>query len=64
MDLKNSPLFHFIVGTLWFLAAAVTALEQQAFIGNIYWPPIILSIAGVYFYARFVYLIIKEHKRR
>lgn len=49
MDIKNSPLFHFIVGTLWFLAAAVTALEHQAFIGNIYWPPIILSIAGVYF---------------
>lgn len=63
MSFQNSPLFHFIVGTLWFAAAIVTALEHQTFVGPVFWPPILLSAAGIYFYARGIFLIIKRRCR-
>lgn len=66
MDFKNSPLFHFIIGTLWLAAAAITAYETQVFVGPVYWPPILFGMAGIGFYARCIYLIIKyrQHNKK
>ena len=60
MSFKNSPLFHFMIGTLWFITAAVTAYETKAFLGSVYWPPVLFGAAGICFYARCIYLIIKR----
>ena len=62
MSLKNSPLFHFVVGTLWFVTAVITAFEIQTFIGSVYWPPILYGASGVCFYVRGFYLIIKNRQ--
>lgn len=59
MSFKNSPLFHFIVGTLWFITAAITAYEAQTFLGS---APIIFGIAGIGYYARSIYLFIKNRQ--
>ena len=62
MDFKDSPLFHFIVGTLWSVAAAVTAYEHRTFSGPVFWPSILLGIAGIGYYVRCIYLIIKNRQ--
>ena len=43
MSFKNSPLFHFIIGTLWGVTAAITAYETQTYLGSVYWPPILFA---------------------
>ena len=59
MNFQNSPLFHFVTGTLWFLAAVVLWVEKRPFIGLI-----LIGCLGVYFYARGFYLIGKARRGR
>ena len=60
MDLRDSPLFHFILGTLFIVSATLTAIENPVFLGLVYWPPILLGCAGMYFYARGIVLAVKD----
>lgn len=62
MSFGKSPLFHFIIGTLWAVAAAVTAFETQEFIGPVFWPPVIFGAAAIFFYTRCISLAMKRKK--
>ncbi len=63
MEFRSSPRFYFVIGTLWFVTAVITCLENPIFIGSIFWPPIIFGIAGLLFYTRGIILLIKDHHR-
>ena len=60
---KNSPLLHFITGTLWFVIAAVIAYKMQSFPGFVFRLPILTSIVGIGYYARGIYLIAKNRQQ-
>lgn len=57
MGFYNSSCFYFILGTLWFATATINFYEDGMSSG-IYF----ISILGIYFYVRGVFLVIK-HRR-
>ena len=61
MKLTSSPLLYLSVGVLWLISATIFAIENPIFVGPVYWPPIILGVAGV---GSCVYALILTLKNR
>jgi len=62
-DLGRSPCFNFIVGSGWFLAAILMAIENPVFIGPVFWAPIILGMTGFGYFVYGIILTVKERHR-
>ncbi len=59
---NKSIIFHYVVGTLWFVTAVITAVENPMFVGSVFWPPIIFCVLGVFFYIRATILMVKKRR--
>lgn len=60
---RNSPVYHFVVGTLWLVVAVLTAIKNPMYVGSVYWPPILLGAVGVFDYVWAIVLIVKNRRQ-
>ena len=62
MMLTRSPIFYLIDGVLLFILAVIEAIENPLYVGPVYWPPIILGVAGVGFCVYALILALKNRR--